>query len=143
MEVNDGPAVLTVTPTEVHLKPRPESPAETPMQQAQRKEPSPDFSTHTTPTARAKRLRNPLSERNPNLSTPVRPSSKRPAHDQEEDEPSTPTPGRKKIKASRAPVVNVGRSPAASVASLVATPVASPTASSYVGEEDMDVDDAL
>ncbi|KAE9993975.1 hypothetical protein EG327_002015 [Venturia inaequalis] len=143
MEVNDRPAGPAKTPIVVHHEPRPESPTETPIQDAQRKDSTPEFTTQTTPTSRAKRLRDPLSERHPNLSRPVRPSSKRPACDQEEDEPSTPTPGRKKIKASRASVVNVGRSPAASVASPVATPVATPTASSYVGDEDMDDDDAL
>ncbi|TID15122.1 hypothetical protein E6O75_ATG08375 [Venturia nashicola] len=143
MEVNDRPADLAETPVAVHHEPLSESPGETLIQESQRQEPIPEIPIQITPTSRAKRLRDPLSERNPNPSTPVRLSSKRPAYDQEEDESSTPTPERKKIKASRARVVNVGRSPAASVASFVATPVPSPIASSYVGSEDMDDDDAL
>lgn len=143
IEINDRLTSLAETPVALHQESRPDSPAETPIQEAQQKEPSPEIPTQLTPTSRAKRLRDPLSERNSNPSTPVRPASKRPAYDQEEEEPSTPTPGRKKIKASRAPVVNVGRSPAASVASTVASPVASPVASSYIGDEDMEDDDVL
>lgn len=143
MEINDRQTDLAESAATMHHEPRPEFPVETPIQEAQRKEPTPELPTQITPTSRAKRLRDPLSERNPNPSTPVRPASKRPAYDQEENEPSTPTPGRKKIKASRAPVVNVGRSPTASVASPVVSPVASPLASSYTGDEDMDDDDAL
>lgn len=113
---------------------------ETVVEAAQRKELTPDLPTQVTPTSRAKRVRDPLTERNLNPSTPVRPTSKRPACDDDEDEPSTPTPGRKKMKASRARIVNVGRSPTASIASLVASPVAS---SSVGADEDMYDDDHL
>lgn len=139
MDNSNRSTVQAETPVTVHHEPRLESPVQIPMQEAQRQEPTPEAPNLITPAPHAKRHRDPLSERNPNPSTPIRPTSKRPAQDHEEDESSTPTPVRKKIKASRAPVVHVGRSPATSVAS----PVAPPVTSSYVGDEDMDDDDAL
>ncbi|QDS74976.1 hypothetical protein FKW77_005197 [Venturia effusa] len=131
------------TPVTTNHETQSESPAKTSVQDAQRSEPTRELPIQAPLTSRAKRPRDPLAERNSNPSTPVRPTSKRPAHDHEDDEPFTPTPDRKKIKASRASVVNVGRSPTTSVISPSATPAASPLASSYIGDEDMDDDDAL
>jgi hypothetical protein len=97
---------------------RSQSQAKALAESAQQKELFPEIVAQVAPTSHTKRLRGPLSERDLNPSTPVRPTSKRSANARE-DEPSTPSPSRKKIKASRAPVVNVGRSPTLSVASFL------------------------
>jgi hypothetical protein len=73
-------------------------------------------------STRQKRGRTALTKRDPNPSTPVRTSARKrvyQAEADEEDEPLTPTPAGKKIKCSRAPVVNVGRSPTHSMISVV------------------------
>jgi hypothetical protein len=87
-------------------------------EEAQQKELATETRTRITPISRIKRLRSPLSKRNPIPSTPVQPTSKRHI-EREEDEPSTSTPGRKKIKSSRASIVNVGLSPTHSVTSYM------------------------
>jgi hypothetical protein len=131
MENNAQRMDLEDTSTEMHQQPRPHSRPEILAEKIQREQLFHQTTLQHTPTSRAKRFRSALSERNPNPSTLVRPTSKRLAHDQE-DEPTTPAPGRKKIKASRAPVVNVGRSPTTSVVSFFGD-----------GAEDMDEDDDL
>lgn len=122
---------LEDTPTEMHQQPRPHSRTEILAEETEREQLSHQITMQQTSTSREKGLRSALSKPNPNLSTPVRPTSKRFAHNQE-DEPTTRAPVRKKIKASRAPVVNVGRSPTTSVVS-------------FFGDngEDMDEDEQL